>query len=73
VRATVTTAVEMDAGGRERLQKALGKLFGKSVAVEHRVDPEIVGGAVTQVGHVIYDGSLRSQFERVREHLVAEH
>ncbi len=72
VRANVTSAVPMDAEGQARLRKALEKLFGKTVAVEHRVDPAILGGAVTQVGHVIYDGSLRSQFERIRDHLVVE-
>ena len=72
VRASVTSAIPMDEASRTQLKKSLEKLFGKTVAVEHRVDPGLIGGVVTQVGHVVYDGSLRSQFERIREHLVAE-
>jgi len=38
--------------------------------LETRVDSEIMGGVVAQVGSTIYDGSLRTQLRRMREQLL---
>lgn len=70
VRAKVATAVPLEPASRLKLQKALETLFHKSVVLVPTVDPEILGGAVTRVGHMVFDGSLRAHFERIRERLV---
>ena len=37
-----------------------------------RVDPAILGGAVTRVGAEVYDGSLRRQLQRLGQRLKGE-
>ncbi len=69
VRAQVTTAVQLQPLARNRLQMALKRLTGKQVVLETVVDPAILGGVVTQVGHVLIDGSLRAQLERLKTEL----
>lgn len=71
VRARVVTAAALDPMTRTKIQKALEQLFQKTVLVDPEVDPSIMAGVVTRVGHVVFDGSLRAQLERLREHLAA--
>jgi F-type H+-transporting ATPase subunit delta len=72
VRATVTSAQPLDEKLTERLKTALEKQSGKTVILEKRQDPAIVGGVVTQIGDLVYDGSVRTQLEQLREQLLAD-
>ena len=36
------------------------------------VDSSLIGGVVAQVGNIQYDGSLRTQLERLRRELLGE-
>jgi F-type H+-transporting ATPase subunit delta len=39
------------------------------VLLERTVDPSLLGGAVAQVGSLVYDGSVRTQLEELRKSL----
>ena len=58
--------------GQARLADALGKVTGRTVTVNARVDPAIVGGVVARVGSLVFDGSVVRQIERLRERLLAD-
>ena len=70
VRAEVTTAMELPADRVSALQQGLAAATGRKVQLEVRVDPSIVGGAVTKIGSTVYDGSVTTQLERLRRQLV---
>jgi F-type H+-transporting ATPase subunit delta len=72
VRAQVTSAVKLDASQTRSLEATLGQITGKHVLLETKVDEALVGGAVTRIGSMVYDGSVRSQIERLRESILAE-
>jgi F0F1-type ATP synthase delta subunit len=36
------------------------------------VDPAVIGGAVTRVGSVVYDGTLARQLARMKEQFVQQ-
>ncbi|AWV89865.1 ATP synthase F1 subunit delta [Bradymonas sediminis] len=72
IRAHVTSAVELDATQRAEIKAALVKLTGKNVLLETDTDAEILGGAITRIGSVVYDGSTRSHIERLRQSILAE-
>jgi F-type H+-transporting ATPase subunit delta len=40
------------------------------VQLELSVDPSIVGGVVTRIGSTVYDGSIRTQLQKMRQQLV---
>jgi len=44
--------------------------IGGEPVLERRVDPSLIGGIVLQVGDTVYDGSVASQFERLRAHML---
>jgi F-type H+-transporting ATPase subunit delta len=71
VRATVTSAKPLREPELQRIRGALERRTGKHVIVEKREDASLIGGVVVQVGDVVYDGSVKTQLERIREQLLA--
>lgn len=71
VRATVTSPKPLDAATAERIKKALEKQTGKTVVLEKREDPSLLGGIVTQLGDTLYDGSVKTQLEQMRAQLLS--
>lgn len=69
VRAEVVTAVPLPAGRAQALEHALAAMTGRTVTMNARVDPAIIGGVVTRIGSVVYDGSVKRQLEKMRETL----
>jgi F-type H+-transporting ATPase subunit delta len=66
VSATLTAAAELTPELHARATEALGKLTGRKVNLTVAIDPGLLGGAVAQVGSVVYDGSLKTQLARLR-------
>ena len=69
VRAMVTAATPLPAELQERLRQRLAEVTGKQVYLEVHDDPSILGGLITQIGSLVYDGSVRTQLLKMREEL----
>jgi F-type H+-transporting ATPase subunit delta len=69
VAAQVTSAAPLDDGQKQRLTAALERMSGKKVEMQVAHDPALLGGVVAQVGDTIYDGSLRTQLEKMKQTL----
>jgi F-type H+-transporting ATPase subunit delta len=70
VRATVTSAAPLTAEKTERLEASLSGMTGKKVQLDTAVDPSIIGGIVTRIGSTVYDGSIRTQLQKMKQQLV---
>jgi F-type H+-transporting ATPase subunit delta len=70
VTAQVTTARPVPAPAQEALRARLGQLTGSSVRLQFAVDEELIGGVVTRIGSTVYDGSVRSQLEQIKQRMV---
>jgi F-type H+-transporting ATPase subunit delta len=70
VRGEVTTAVPLAPEMLRVLEQGLAKATGRTVVLEARVDPSIIGGAVTRLGSTVYDGSITTQLQRMKESLI---
>ena len=66
VRAEVTTARPLPEDRRRALEARLATTTGKRVTLDTRVDPGIIGGIVTRIGSVVYDGSIVRQADQHR-------
>jgi F-type H+-transporting ATPase subunit delta len=69
VRARVRSAVALTEQERATLAARLGSALGKTVVVEDRVDPALLGGLVAEVGSLVADASLDGQLARMKERL----
>lgn len=56
-----TSAVALDSAERQAVESTAAKISGGKPLVEYRVDPEILGGLVLQVGDLRYDNSVRTK------------
>ena len=70
--AAVTSAVDLNAGQKKELASTLAKLTGKKIEMKYSQDPALLGGVVVRIGDTIYDGSLRSRLNEIRNRLAAE-
>ena len=65
--AEVRSAVELDGPTKDRLTAKLSEVTGKAVKLNVVVDPSVVGGLVAQVEDTLFDGSVRSRLQELRE------
>ena len=64
---TVTSAVELDPEVARRIAAEIEQQTGNTVELQSRVDPEILGGLVVQVGNMVLDTSIRNRLEKLRK------
>jgi len=70
VRAEVTTAAPLDSGKTSAIEQQLARVTGRTVLLQMRVDPAIIGGLVARVGGTVYDASVTRQLEKMRQRLI---
>lgn len=69
VRAGVITAVELPADLEARLRVKLESVTGKTVVLEKKIDPAVIGGVCVTLGDRILDGTVRTNLDRLRKTL----
>jgi F-type H+-transporting ATPase subunit delta len=67
--AEVTTATEVGPSEQAKLGRTLEQMTGKRVEFKFKTDPSLIGGVVTRIGSVVYDGSVRTQLQEIKERL----
>ena len=72
VRVTVKTAFPLTGELSDRLQTGLEGLTGREVEMTVLEDPALLGGIVVRVGDTLYDGSIRTQLNNIRNLLGEE-
>ena len=69
LRATLVTAMSLSpqlvGGNKSQLESSTQK----EVILSVEEDPSLIGGVLTKIGNVIYDGSLRTQLLKIKENL----
>ena len=68
-RVEVTTAIPLEPAETERITEFISRLIGREVVVTARVDEEVLGGLVIQIGDRLLDGSARARLNGLRERL----
>lgn len=71
VSANVTSARELPDAERAELRSNLERLTGKQVNINFNIDEKIIGGVVTRIGSTVYDGSVKTQLENLKEQLIS--
>lgn len=64
---TVTSAVELDPELVARIGSEIESQTGQTVEVQSKVDDDILGGLVLQVGNKVLDASVRNRLEKLRK------
>jgi len=68
-RASLVSATKLSDDTVEKIRAALSKKTNKEIVLEVEQDPELIGGIVTQIGDLVWDGSIKTQLSNMRETL----
>ncbi len=68
--AQVTTAAPLDEQLLKRVKQALEQKTGKTILLQTKVSPDILGGVVARVGDQIIDGSVRHRLDALKQQLL---
>jgi F-type H+-transporting ATPase subunit delta len=69
MRARVTTAVALPDDLEQQLRDKLAAMTGKTMILEKRVDPAVIGGVKVVMGDKILDGTVRTNLDLLRKTL----
>ena len=72
LRARLVTAQRLEDEEVAAIQKALEERFQKEIILDSSEDPEILGGVVCKVDGMVFDGSVRTQLETLKESMKGE-
>lgn len=69
VNARVIVPAPLTDAEREQLAQLVGRLSGKKAVLREQIDPSIIGGVIIEVRGTVYDGSVRTQLEGLRQNI----
>jgi ATP synthase F1 delta subunit len=64
---TVVSAVELDQAVVDKIGQEVERQTGEAVELSSRIDDDILGGIVLQVGNMVLDASIRTRLEKLRK------
>lgn len=64
------SANELGPALEQEILTAFAKVLGADPIVTHRVNPELIAGFVLRVGDRVYDGSVSTRLERMRQNMI---
>ena len=70
IRGQVTTAIALPPDKLRALEQGLQTATGRKVVLEAKVDPSIIGGVITRLGSTVYDGSVTTQLQKMKQALM---
>ncbi|MBI4585686.1 MAG: ATP synthase F1 subunit delta [Planctomycetes bacterium] len=65
------TAVAISPESEERLAAALAQNLKKTIVLEKKVRPEVLGGMILRHGDLVVDGSVRTHLQKIHGHMQA--
>ena len=69
VEAKIVGASTLEPAMFEQLRRQLGAISGKEVVLEQSIDPSLVGGLLVDMEGIVYDGSIRTQLEKMKQRI----
>ena len=54
----------------DRLRRVLQGIAGKEVVLQQETDPSLIGGVLVELEGKVYDGSVRTQLEKMKQRIV---
>ena len=66
-RASVESAVELDAAEKAKLENIIKSKFGSDVSIEFAVTPALIGGVRIKLGSDVWDGSISARLTALQK------
>jgi F-type H+-transporting ATPase subunit delta len=72
IRATLIIPRDLPADLVQEIKNQMESMTGKGVILSLEKDPSLLGGFLTKIGNVLYDGSLKAQMAKLKANLYKE-
>ena len=59
----------LDTAFIERVRERLRGVSGKDVVLKQEIDPSLLGGITVELEGTVYDGSIRTQLEKMKQRI----
>jgi F-type H+-transporting ATPase subunit delta len=69
VEAKVVSASALESAMVEQLRARLNGISGKDVVLQQDTDPSLLGGLLIELEGKVYDGSIRTQLEKMKQRI----
>lgn len=69
VKSQVITPKKLSSADLQHITQNLEKVMESKVEISTRVVPELIGGAVIQVGDTVFDGSVRTSLAKLKQNI----
>jgi len=69
-RVEVSSAVPLDEPLKARLTESIRQMTGGSPVLEMHVQPDLIGGLVMRIGDSVYDGSISTRLNKLRQQMI---
>jgi len=73
VEATVVASSPLDAATLARLRETLRGISRKEVILHEKADPALLGGLLVELEGKIYDGSVRTQLDKMKQRIARQY
>ncbi len=70
IKVLVRSVVPLEEGQLNRLRERVRQAFQREPVMETRIDPDLLGGVIVRVGDWLYDASVRSRLENIRNQII---
>ena len=68
--AKVVSPGSLDSVMVDRLREVLHRISGKEIVLQQETDPGLIGGVLVEFEGKVYDGSVRTQLEKMKQRIV---
>lgn len=72
ISAQITSARPLSETEKSEMKMNLAKLAGKTVNLNFQTDETLIGGVVTRLGSTVYDGSVKTQLEELKQQMIGK-
>jgi F-type H+-transporting ATPase subunit delta len=71
LRVTVSTAIPLDQEFKDRIAGGVRNFFHLEPVLLERVDAALLGGLKVQIGDMVYDGTVRTRIDNLKQQILA--
>ena len=72
VSANIISARELSETQKMEMRLNLELLTGKRMNLEFKTDESLIGGSVTRIGSTVYDGSVKTQLQELKQQMIGK-
>jgi F-type H+-transporting ATPase subunit delta len=72
VSAEIISARPLSENEKAEMRTNLEKLTGKRINLNFATDESLIGGVVTRLGSTVYDGSVKTQLEELKQQMIGK-